>query len=335
MQENRDTHSIFSHGDDSFSAFSRNKRADVYMNTLQTNGHDLPELDVLLVEWRWPIPGRNCGGAYSDPDLDRQTQLLRHYSGTKTKIIVWDLDHKLSYTDEMTWRPDAIFETSVFPRLQHTRRTRVEPPFVIDDLLQFKTLDVHSLKKLVYVGSRYERDEIITEYVKSTSDAYPGQVEFYGNWSKTIDECKSLWPNISFRNRITTRGFRKAYGDAAACPLLAKKSYIKSGFMTPRVWESVLFGTIPVSIGEMYPEYTVHSAWSGRHMLGISMELSNLSWKQRDLLRQELAHRMRFMDAKYFVDKIEGVTNGKIEETHGKDERESYYDQEDCVLHDA
>jgi hypothetical protein len=43
----------------------------------------LPELDVLFLEWRWPIPSRNttwCGAAGHTCDLHRQQQLLDHYT---------------------------------------------------------------------------------------------------------------------------------------------------------------------------------------------------------------------------------------------------------------
>ena len=52
----------------------------------------LPAIDVLFLEWRWPIPGRNttrCGTPGHTCDLHRQQELLDHYThrnGTPTKV---------------------------------------------------------------------------------------------------------------------------------------------------------------------------------------------------------------------------------------------------------
>jgi hypothetical protein len=71
-----------------------------------------PEVDVLFLEWRWPIPGRNFlgpdmlktirGGKGWTPDLDRQTELLKYYTeNTQTKIAIWDKDETMTITDEI------------------------------------------------------------------------------------------------------------------------------------------------------------------------------------------------------------------------------------------
>jgi len=116
LQEDRDKEFVKSVY--SFISFSPELRDDAYNNCHQTNGTDLPDLDVILIEWRWPIPGRNCEiGDDQDfqPDLERQTEILEHYKNKKTRIVIWDLDHKLTLEDEVKWSPDAIFETSVNP----------------------------------------------------------------------------------------------------------------------------------------------------------------------------------------------------------------------------
>lgn len=320
MQIERDLSGISKYGEDLFAAFSRRKRFNAFNAVLPTHGEQFPELDVLLVEWRFPIPGRNCPpleagergtGGYSQPDLDRQRDLLRHYSTTKTKIVIWDLDHKLTLGEEVYWEPAAILETSVNPRQQYMPRRRVEPPFIINDLLQFPTVQADPRKKLAYVGSRYERDDVITKYISPPSDAYPGQVHFYGNWLNSLKECERLWPNVAYNGRITTKDFRSAYADAVACPLLAKESYIKTGFITPRPWEAVLFGTIPVGIRSMagIEQYAINNVEDGDEMTDLLYEMSQMTLSERDLLRQESAHMLRHMDARHFVDVIEDVAN--------------------------
>jgi hypothetical protein len=43
----------------------------------------LPSFDVLMLEWRWSLPGRNttpCGTPGHTCDLHRQTELVDHYT---------------------------------------------------------------------------------------------------------------------------------------------------------------------------------------------------------------------------------------------------------------
>ena len=322
MQENRDNNAWNKFGSINFSSFSEDKRTSAYCNLIHTSGKTYPELDVLLLEWRWPIPGRNCEVDNSDgmirdvfvegkhsPDWIRQWDLINHYKSKNTKIILWDLDHKITHEDEMIVKPDAIFETSVSPLELTMKRTRVEPPFVISDLLQHPTVPVDSKRKMVYIGSRYERDDVINEWIKPVSDKFPGSVEFHGNWLNTEDECKKLWPDISFHKRCTTKDFYSIYSTAATCPLLAKKSYLSSGFVTPRVWETLLFGAIPIGLGSakgisQYVEFVAKDDFElGEIAYTIAVNGNHFSMK--DKIRKSNVERLEFMDAKYFVDKIE------------------------------
>jgi hypothetical protein len=325
MQQDRDFYTWRSMKKNAFAAFSQEKRLFAYEGILHTQGSSqmLPELDILLLEWRFPIDGRNCkidenknlnyDPYIHQPDLFRQIELLQHYKQTNTKIIIWDLDHKLTIDDENRWQPDAIFETSVKPLRLRKERVRVEPPTIVSDLLQHTTSPSDVNKKLVYVGSRYERDDIIDEWIKPASDVFPNQIEFYGNWLKTLDECKQRWPNIKFCDRITTSEFRKAYGDAVSCPLLAKKSYLESGFITPRPWEALLFGTIPVGLSSMtgIEQYVLPQfiAKDGQDMIDIIEYMSKLSESERNILRKKNVDQLEFVDAKFFVNKIEKVTS--------------------------
>ena len=313
MQKNRDAEACQAFGDDNFSAFSKNKRVQSYVYTIQTGGVDLPELDVLLVEWRWPIPGRNTeldkGKPGYQEDFERQTQLLRHYKEQGTKIILLELDHKITEADEIMWQPDAIFEPSVKPRRLTMERTHFEFPTIVKDLLQFPTQPIDPTRSLVYVGSRYERDDVITEWIKPVSRWFPKTVHFYGNWYRTIDECKKLWPNVVYHDRITTRDFRDAYSSAIGCPLLSKPSYLESGFMTPRVWEALLFGTIPIGLGSFtgIEKYCNYVAKNARNMIDIIEGLGCMSLKERDDIRINNVEKLEPMDAKHFVDLIERV----------------------------
>jgi hypothetical protein len=339
MQQDRDVEAVEKYGPDNFAAFNKMKRWGAWRNMIPTMGERFPELDILFVEWRFPIFGRNCHswegapcfpsrwyetgydgkgsleGEVLQPDLFRQSQLLKHYKERGTKIVFWDLDHKLLPHDEEYWRPDAIFETSVQPRLQMMRRTRVEFPTVVEDLLEHRTLACNPMKKLVYIGSRYERDDVITEWIKPVSDFFPGQVEFWGNWLKTVDECRKLWPNVSYNDRITTRDFRRVYGDAVAVPLLSKRSYMETGFVTPRPWEALLFGTIPIGLcgHRGIEDYCYTIAHDPETLIDIVDDMCQWTVREREIIREQMVINLQHMDVSRFVDKIEDVANGSVE----------------------
>lgn len=311
MQKDRDTPAWKRYGSRIFASFSSDKREQAYLDMIK--GKKYPKLDVLLLEWRFIIPGRNDQfnptnmkfNGPCEPDLHRQLELLRYYSEKDTKIIIWDLDHKLTKEDEFMWTPHKIFETSVIPRKLYKERTRVEIPFHIPDLNQFQTLPQNTKYKLVYIGSRYERDDIITEWIKPVSDVFPEEVIFYGNWSKTLEDCKKKWPNISYNDRCTVLDFRHIYSEACACPLLAKKSYFETGFITARLWESLLFGTIPIGLKAFrgINRYCTVVA-DVNNIIDVVHNLSNFDLIKRDKLRKENIEKIEFMDVSYFVNEM-------------------------------
>ncbi|MHB8407826.1 MAG: hypothetical protein ACYDHY_06885 [Acidiferrobacterales bacterium] len=313
MQQDRDRPATSRYGKENFSSFSTEKRSKAYQNMVQTEGKTLPRLDLLLVEWRFPIPGRNTsevrGKPEYQPDLDRQRDILAHYSKTPCEIVLWDLDHKLNMQDELDYNISAILETSVTPVVGFGQeRTRIEPPFVMADVLQFPTQDADPDQLLAYVGSRYERDEVIDRYVGPVQTRYPGRVHFYGNWTRepNISECKARWPGVQYHGRITPKDFGRAYAQAVACPLLAKESYLQTGFITPRPWEALLFGTIPVGLSEAngIGQYTNFVA--GPHdLVDMVADMSSESLHTRHVWREELAHKLSFMDVKNFVNTLE------------------------------
>lgn len=322
MQEDRDTPAWDRMGPNLFRAFSKDKRTQAYRDLYRTAGRDLPDLDVLLVEWRFPIPGRNTpemiGQPGFQPDFLRQREILEYYMDRGTKVIVWDLDHKLTRENEIylgllhIGGPAAIFETSVQPKDQLWKRTRVEPPTVIEDLLQFGEHYQYAKDKrglLSYIGSRYERDDVITEYIGPVSDRFPESVHFYGNWMRTVEECRKLWPNVTYHDRVTTKDFLRIYSRSLACPLLAKRSYIETGFITPRPWEAIIFGAIPIGIAQTrgIDQYCLLTAASGKEMGNILADLKGATRSELRQLREESAHKLLFMDVKNFVDKIEDV----------------------------
>lgn len=317
MMLDRDYETVQRRGYSNFGAFANEMRWKSYVH-LSRNGilhdsyHDFPELDVLLVEWRWPIPGRNTpdqkGAAWYQPDLERQTALLEHYSGTKTKVVAWDLDHKMTMEDEQRWR-FSVFETSVLPRKFFMSRLRVEPPTIVDVLLSQPTEAASPGNLLAYIGSRYERDEIIDEWIRATAnrDRARGRYHFYGKWEQP--DCSIRWPGVAFHDRVTVADFPSIYASACGVPLLAKRSYIQNGFVTPRVWEALMFGSIPIGLYGHFgiSRYVDKIADDDENMLEIAEELSQMSLEERHETRRKAVEKIGFMDARYFLNKLESL----------------------------
>lgn len=330
MMPDRDVYGHARFGDGIFQSFAKDGRALAYhgmksvFNAVNHSLIELPELDILLLEWRMPVPGRNCvrdeSGAIvlehsdiADPDLKIQKMLLEHYSGKNTKIIIWDLDHKLTAEDEEKWKPWKIFETSYQPREQYMKRVSVEFPTKIEMMREtgFKNLKRDKPDRLMtYIGSRYERDDVITEWIKPLSDKHPNQVYFYGNWWKTVAECRKLWPNVVYMDRVTTSQFASLYGRSVACPLLAKRSYLETGFITPRPVEALAFGTLPVGLRSHLNihRYVPFSriADSGEDMVELVEELSTMPYLERLRCFHENMDLLSRSDARYFVNDIFG-----------------------------
>ncbi|GAB1641491.1 hypothetical protein [Krasilnikovia sp. MM14-A1259] len=86
----------------------------------------LPDLDALMLEWRWPLPGRNttpCGTPGRTCDLHRQIGLLEHYTrACGTPTVIWDLDRQLPADD-----PSARCRTSRCASSPCTRRRAPRP----------------------------------------------------------------------------------------------------------------------------------------------------------------------------------------------------------------
>jgi hypothetical protein len=184
---------------------------------------------------------------------------------------------------------------------------------VISDLLQHPLKAVEADRKISYVGSRYERDDVIDKWIKPLSDKWPQKIEFWGNWTAEYNfaEVKAKWPNINYRDRITMKDFDKAYNGVAGCPLIAKQSYLDQGFVTARLWETLLFGTIPIGLGNHFgiDEYLPQDLIvTSAEELGNKIEwLSKMSIVEREGLSREIVDQISFMDVRNFLDKLEGV----------------------------
>jgi len=296
-------------------------RIDSYNLLNFVEGNDFPELDILYIEWRWPIEGRNTINDIDKPsftpDLIRQQEILDHYMNTNTKIVIWDQDYKITEVDEEKLMQNSnvkIVETSVIPRKILMERHRINVPFDFDVMSDIGLNPVLS-KNIIYIGNNYEREDIIDKYMYPISEKFPGIVKFYGNWRKypaEFERVSNKWPNIDYKDRITKADFEAVYRDSLCVPLLAKNDYLKNGFMTARLLESLYFGSLPIGFREfngidfyLLDELIVDSP---EDFIKKYEELANLSFYNKIVLRDRQVERLRdFMDVKYFVNILERI----------------------------
>ncbi|WP_203615367.1 hypothetical protein [Streptomyces sp. SID13726] len=205
----------------------------------------LPEIDVLFLEWRWPISGRNtsvCGTEGHTCDLHRQGELLMHYAvqlGMPT--VIWDKDRTLRI--DSIWRrapQTAVCEAALAPSPGAHRLL-----FPVDDQLLAQA-DPHALATaprdldLSYVGNQYDRDHHFDHYFAPAAAHLSHQVG--GKWPRT-----ERWPHVHFLGRIPFPQAHELYSRSLATVLMLPERYAVVGQMTQRIFEAVLAGCLPLA----------------------------------------------------------------------------------------
>jgi hypothetical protein len=206
---------------------------------------DLPTIDALFLEWRWPIAGRNttrCGTAGHTCDLHRQQQLLDHYTRDRgTLTIVWDKDRKLPADDPLRDTVNVvIFEAALHPT--PGARSLLFP--VADDVLEEADAATLAARPrdlpLAYVGNQYDRDAAFDEFFAPAAATHKHLVA--GKWTST-----GAWPNVRFVGRVPFAEVNEIYGRTVATVLLLPDRYAAAGQMTQRLVEAVLAGCLPLT----------------------------------------------------------------------------------------
>lgn len=223
----------------------------------------LPELDVLFLEWRWPIPGRNttaCGTPGHTCDLHRQAEILRHYTRRRqTPTLVWDKDRQLPRGALLRDRANVVIcEAALMPA--DGARSLLFP---IEDA-QLDQADPAALAAhqrhitLAYVGNQYDRDDAFERYFAPAARQFPHLVA--GKWTHT-----ARWRHVRFVGRIPFTGVADTYGSALATVLLLPQRYETVGQMTQRIFEAVLSGCLPLT-----PDRIRHADLFSPHRLHVS-----------------------------------------------------------------
>ncbi len=214
---------------------------------------DFPKIDLLFLEYRWPIVGRNCeideDNKEYTPDLRRQTELVQYYRSNQTPIIAWDKDQKIPKNEEKLF--DVILEASLLPK---DNRISFLFPMSNEIIMNFeKKIEKYSQNgrdiDIIYIGNQYERDETFQKYFSDVLINKKLKNVVFGNWTKYSNQAKinkEKFPLVNFQNRIAYSTIFRYYQRSFVTPLLAPDRYYKSGQVTQRLFEAISEQCIPL-----------------------------------------------------------------------------------------
>ncbi|MGW6207028.1 glycosyltransferase family protein [Streptomyces sp. NPDC055089] len=275
----------------------------------------VPDIDVLFLEWRWAITGRNttvCGSEGHTCDLHRQAQLINHYTVRhQTPTVIWDKDRTLR--TEIVWRHTAhtrVCEAALAP--SPGAHTLLFP--VAEDLLaQANPVALAAQPRdlaLGYVGNQYDRDEPFDRFFAPAAVGVEHLVA--GKWTKT-----DRWPHVHFLGRIPFEEAAGVYGRSLATVLMLPERYAAVGQMTQRIFEAVLAGCLPLApadircVNRFVPDdLIVHS---GRDVIERLSYLREIAGTQQhaDLIAA-CVDRLRLFGLSKQVDTLESVLHGLV-----------------------
>ena len=342
IMPDRDSYGFEKLGGNIFSTWAKQNRYYAYCNMQKIHYYPYPpisaysmedlfelwdrqrlyEVDFILHEWRMDIPGRNSivfkasGSKAWQPDLFIQECLVRYCKTRDIKLIIFDLDYKLT-EEQFDGMKDFAFIIELGTKWQNTRfANKAKTVFIPFDFCA--TIDLLELKKkedivsnLVYVGNRYERDWCIDKYIPETLE----NCIVYGNWKEAGRDSETRWPLINFGDRLQTEEMYDVYSKSICTILLAKEDYCKYNFMTARLIEAVFYGTVPLFIEE-YGEETIQK------FAGVYSELLTVrnkedvvnatkffkeNYSEREEVILYLRKYLGFMDAKEFVKDLKSI----------------------------
>jgi len=254
----------------------------------------LPGIDVLFLEWRWPIPGRNttpCGTPGHTCDLHRQAQLVSHYTlGRQVPTILWDKDRQLPPRSPLRALPNVtVCEAALIPS---PGAASLLFPVADADLDNADPDALTALPRplpLVYAGNQYGRDHAFTEFFAPAAACFGHQVA--GKWTHTAG-----WPHVNFTARCPFPQVEQLHRSALTTILLLPDRYARAGQMTQRLPEAVLAGCLPItpatiSLAGSFTPLSLHAA-CGQHVIDRITELQAIAGtaQHAELIRACLQH---------------------------------------------
>jgi hypothetical protein len=203
-----------------------------------------PEVDVLLAEWRWPLPGRNttpCGTEGHTCDLHRQDDLVDHYARSGTATIIWDTDRQLPTDDPLRALANVVIcEPAIVPSRGARTLLHPVPDATLNEADPAGLAELRRELPLVYVGNQYDRDEQFDEFFAPAAERFPHRVA--GKWPRT-----QPWPHVTFTGRCPFGEVQGIYRSGLATVLLLPGRYARVGHQTQRLFEAVLAGCLPLT----------------------------------------------------------------------------------------
>lgn len=230
----------------------KNREPEEFLfNDKLTYSSEFPDIDLLFLEWRWPIPGRNTEQDKEEmrkgytPDLERQMELLSEYTiKRKTITLIWDGDRQLTEEEKK-----GLDEYNV---------VYLEPAFVLRK--DFKTLmfpiDFERIDEIYpkgnfnrqylmgFIWNNYKKDFQINRYLNPVANFLKGKIHFWGNWTKyprKFPAIKRKFPNIIFHDRISFNDATKLYQTLGSTMYLCPKIFSDIGSISPRFLEAIFY----------------------------------------------------------------------------------------------
>ncbi|WP_205752500.1 hypothetical protein [Cryptosporangium phraense] len=203
-----------------------------------------PDIDVLFLEWRWPIPGRNtttCGTPGHTCDLHRQQQLLDVYSARGVPVLLWDKDRQLPAEHPIRRAPAvAVCEPALHPAPGAVSLLFPVADEALDGADPVTLTKLRRDLPLVYIGNQYDRDEAFDRHFAPAARRHTHLIA--GKWPRS-----SQWSDLNFAGRIAFDAVDRLYRRSVATVLLLPDRYASVGHMTQRLFEAVLAGCLPLT----------------------------------------------------------------------------------------
>lgn len=272
-------------------------RETVPYNDVRYDASGFPDIDVLFVEWRWPTY-KNSGKNKTEPDLDRQNELLNHYHG-KVPIVIWDCDYKVTAEDEAAWPLAIIADPAFEPRNLTRKRERLM--FWTDWKFLFSPSNV--TLEYGYVGNNYERPEAFQRYYSSPAEELRKQgiqTTVHGNWLEISPEREhpvslvKSHPFVSFAPRLNFYDSMLRLNSFICTTHITKPEYAKRGFVSPRYLENVVSGTPALVPAEFLVSNLLGHEWIASTPLSVISHLkyiNGLSYDSRvSLVKEQMSN---------------------------------------------
>jgi hypothetical protein len=225
----------------------------------------LPDLHLLMLEWRWPLPGRNdtpCGSPGHTCDLHRQAQLLDHYTAEHgLPTLIWDLDRQMRADDPLRGMPNVtIADFALRQEPDVVTLPCPVPDRLLDAADPAVLAGLDRPTALVYVGNQYDRDPAFERYFAPAAAQVPHEVA--GKWTAV-----ERWPHVRFTGRVGYLAVEAIHRRSLSTMLLMPDRYASVGAVSSRWFESITAGCLPLVPQEVYsvdvfapPELQIGSA---------------------------------------------------------------------------